>query len=73
MEKEFSFKSDCVINRKFYTWDDTEYRDFMLYILLNLEPIRYEKNTLLVNELDEFNEIKFITKGQVIIGYEINK
>ena len=30
------------INKKFYTWEDTEYRDFMMEILTHLEP-RLEK------------------------------
>ena len=38
-----------------------------------LEPRHEEARTILINELDEFNEIIFVTKGDVAIGYEINK
>ena len=31
------------------------------------------KHAILVDELDEFNEISFIDRGKVVIGYEINK
>lgn len=60
-------------HKSFYTWKDTEYRDFMIGVLQNLEPIHYQKNTVLINELDEFSEITFVNKGIVMIGYELNK
>ena len=38
-----------------------------------LEP-RFEKSkTVIIDELDEFNEIIFISKGTMLVGYEINK
>jgi len=55
--------------KSFYTWSDLEYRDFMIGVLMNLEPIHYFKNTILINELDEFSEITFLNKGIVMIGY----
>ena len=67
------FDSNPIYNKTFYTWNDMEYRDFMIGVLMNLEPITYAKNTVLINELDEFSEITFINKGIVMIGYEINK
>ena len=45
----------------------------MIGLLMSLEPIHYEKYTLLIDELDEQNQITFIHKGQVVVGYEINK
>lgn len=67
------FEQKQIYNKDFYTWNDLEYRDFMIGVLMNLEPITYAKNTVLINELDEFSEITFINKGIVMIGYEINK
>lgn len=32
-----------ITKKKYYDWDDTEYRDFMMQILTNLEP-RLEKS-----------------------------
>ena len=60
-------------NRLFYTWNDSIYRDFMIEVLTNLEPICAKENTILYNELDEFGEIIFVQKGIVSIGYELNK
>jgi len=41
--------------------------------LKSLEPRREFQNVILYNELDEFHEILFFTKGQVDIGFEINR
>lgn len=59
--------------RKNYTWNDAEYRNLMIGMLSNLEPIFYEQGTYIYKELDEFGEINFIQKGEVAIGFEINK
>ena len=45
----------------------------MMSILRKLEPRHYKKMTILVNELDENMEVVFIEKGQIMVGYEINK
>ena len=45
----------------------------MSLLLTKLEP-RYEsKHTVIIDEFDEFNEIIFVYKGTIVIGYEINK
>ena len=45
----------------------------MLAILQNLEP-RYEKRgSIIFNELAEVSEILFISKGNIDIGYSINR
>jgi len=55
-----------------YTWDDDEYREFMIKLLLNLNP-RYEPaGSVLFEELEEVNEMIFISKGQVDVGYSLN-
>jgi hypothetical protein len=38
-----------------------------------LEPFREKGYTVLKEELDEFNEIMYVNKGKVVIGYEVNK
>ena len=45
----------------------------MVHIIKNLEPFEENRHTILYNELDEFNEITFVNKGKVVVGYEINK
>ena len=42
-------------------------------MLSKLEPRFEKKKTPIIDELDEFNEIIFVTIGTVFIGYEINK
>ena len=41
-------------------------------LLMNLEPISFERKTVIINELDEINEILFVNKGEVVVGFEIN-
>ena len=41
-------------------------------VLLNLEPIQINRNTVIINELDEIDQITFINKGEIIVGFEIN-
>lgn len=66
-------KNQYILNRNFYTWNDQQYRDFIMDVLRNLEP-RFERaGTTIINELDEFGEIIFIQKGIILLGYEINK
>lgn len=45
----------------------------MLEILKNLEPRFEEKDTILIEELDEVNEIIFLEKGIFEVGYSVNK
>ena len=67
------FGAGLRVIRDFYTWNDPEYRELMMCILSSLEPIFYEKGTFIYRELDEFGEINFIQKGELAIGFEINK
>jgi len=59
--------------RRFYTWKDQFYREFMLKFLQCLEPRFESRGTILLDELEECNEIIFVYKGSVVVGYEINK
>jgi len=59
--------------RSFYTWNDEIYRDFMINLLLNLEPYMENKNVQIIKELEEFSQIIFIQKGKVAVGFEINR
>ena len=60
------------ILRKYYTWNDQEYRDFMVSILTSLEPFREGKKVTLIEEFDEFNIIQFVISGKVLIGFKMN-
>ena len=55
-----------------YTWDDLVYRDFMIRVLMSLEPCKEESDTIIIEELDEFNDVRFYSTGIYEIGYSIN-
>ena len=57
----------------FYTWHDPAYREFMIGLIMLLEPRREDPNVVLINELDEHSEIIFIMKGIILLGFDINK
>jgi hypothetical protein len=42
-------------------------------LLKSLEPRYEKKHTILKDELDEPDEILFVCKGSVVIGYDVNK
>ena len=56
-----------------YTFEDSNYRTFMFAIFCSLEPIRFEANQILFDELDEFSYIAYILNNSYQIGFSINK
>ena len=76
IEKKQNVSTFTVSNftvRNFYTWKDQPYREFMQMVLTMLEPRFEPKHQIIVGELDEFSELIFVSKGTIVIGYEINK
>ena len=59
--------------KDYYTWKDNDFREFMHYILSELEPFEESRRTILIEELEEFHVISFVHKGTVLVGYEFNK
>lgn len=57
----------------FYTWEDQEFRGFMIDFLTYLVPRFEEPGTILIDELESVEEIIFIEHGSLEMGYEINK
>lgn len=45
----------------------------MMRLLVLLEPKFEPKWTIILNELEEVNEMTFVNKGEVVVGYEFNK
>jgi hypothetical protein len=45
----------------------------MIQMLQLLEPRHEVKGQTIIEELNEVNEIIFMTKGKIGVGYEINK
>jgi len=58
---------------KFFSWGDADYREFMITLLQHLEPKREPKGTILYDELDEYDQVIFVMRGEVVVGFEINK
>lgn len=48
------------------------YCDFMFTLLTMLEPRFEPKYTIIFNELESAEEIIFVNKGSIAVGYEIN-
>jgi hypothetical protein len=44
----------------YYTWEQDDYRIFMVNILNHLEPIKYESEYIILDELDESNYVVFL-------------
>jgi hypothetical protein len=69
----FMKKDEGRIKHARYTWDDPSYKNFMSKILSNLEPIQYQKEELIMDELDEVNQVIFILRDAYHVGFYINK
>lgn len=55
---------------KLYNWEDELYQQFMIEILRSLKPRREEKGSIYLQKDEDINEILFILKGIVIVGFE---
>ena len=62
-----------MIKYNFYSWEDQKYRDFITDMIMCLEPRMEYSNTVIILELEEFNEVLFFNKGSIDIGFEINR
>lgn len=59
--------------RSYYTFNDQQYRLYIIKLLEFIEPIYFHYNERIINELDEFGQVIFIQKGIVGIGFEMNR
>mmetsp|Transcript_10851 Transcript_10851/g.18162 ORF Transcript_10851/g.18162 Transcript_10851/m.18162 type:complete len:747 (+) Transcript_10851:337-2577(+) len=56
----------------YFSWNDQDYREFMIRVFMNLEP-RFERAGYnLIEANDEINEIFFISKGDCDVGFVCN-
>ncbi len=67
------FKVDNQGFKIYYDMQNPLFRNFMIEVVMNLEPLSMHKGTEMINEMDEVNEIIFVHKGNVGVGYELNK
>ena len=52
-------------NRNYYCWKDKDYRDFITHVMYHLEPFRENKYVKIIQELDEFPILQFVSKGVI--------
>ena len=52
---------------------NSAFRKFMVDVVQNLEPQFFKKGTVMINEMDEVIDIKFVHNGSIGVGYELNK
>lgn len=62
-----------VSGKIFMTWQETPFREYVVMLLTKLEPRFETRRTIIFDELEDVNDMIFIHKGKVVIGYEINK
>ena len=60
-------------NKRYYDMTNANYRNFIYDVIRVIEPNYYKKGTILLSELDEVNSIMFVHKGDIGVGFEINK
>jgi len=56
-----------------YSWVDQVYRDFMIGVIRILEPRAEKSGAAIYNALQTTDEMYFIMKGAVDVGFELNK
>ena len=57
----------------YYTYFDDDYCEFMMQLLLFLEPRHEEKGAILFEENKEVDEIILFETGIVHVGFELNR
>jgi hypothetical protein len=56
--------------RQLYTWEDTQYQQFMIKTLQRLEPRFYHAKEYILEEGEEVNEQIYVTNGSYSIGFQ---
>ena len=57
---------------KNYSWGDTQYASFMMSIMQNLEPRKYNQGDIILHDLDEVDEVIYVCSGEYGVGYQLN-
>lgn len=68
------FNNNPVVTGKiFMTWQEQPFREYVVMLLTKLEPRFEHRRTIIYDELEDVNDLLFVHKGKVVVGYEINK
>lgn len=55
--------------RVLYSWEDTQYQQFMIKTLQRLEPRFFQPKEFILEEGEEVNEQIYVTSGSYSIGF----
>ena len=70
----FTFKNySSKFNHSYYNWLSPHYESFMIHLVQQLEPVRYQSGQIIIYELDSVDGVHFTMEGSIDIGYEINR
>lgn len=70
----FEFRKwQSTVTHNYYTFDNLLYSNFMSALVENLNPLKIERNEMIISELDEVFDVFFVCSGHYDIGYEMNK
>jgi hypothetical protein len=64
--------SNLNVKHSRYTWEFPAFREFMYSTLCELEPIRYEPDVIIQDELEDIETVVFIMDSVFHIGFCIN-
>lgn len=59
-------------NKCKYNWSDEIYSNFMMQLLTFLEPVFFDKMNVIEDVFEEANQIFFMVKGTMVVGYELD-
>ena len=72
--KFFEFKNHLSKwNHSYFNWKTPLYENFMINVLQQLEPVRYQSGEIIIYELDSVDSVHFTMEGKIDIGYEMNR
>ena len=60
------------LRSKYYNWEDSQWSQFMMDIMQNLEPRHFTADETIYADMEEVEEIIFVINGSYTIGYTIN-
>jgi len=60
------------LTSKYYNWEDSQWSSYMMEIMQNLEPRHIVADETIYDDMEEVEEIIFVTSGTYTIGYTIN-
>ena len=70
---DIPMSGDDALKHSRYTWECPAFREFMYNTLCCLEPIRYDPQTIVMDELEDISSIVFIMDSEYHIGISIDR